>query len=154
MKVNTAAIALRPILPALRPLPASSRLYATQNSLGAAPAPGPRRRTVTAFNDDGHVPWNELSAGEKASRATQQSFNFGMIIAGVVLTVRLSFGGLILLRTRGLTLGTGRSRVLPMDRCVLPRQPDSAVQPSGRSYQRRPQMYRSSGRRKEDHCTW
>lgn len=88
MKVNTAASALRPLLPAFRPLPASSpaRLYATQNSLGAAPAPGPRRRKVTAFNDDGFVPWNELSAGEKASRATQQSFNFGMIIAGVVLT--------------------------------------------------------------------
>ncbi|KAK0390970.1 hypothetical protein NLU13_0472 [Sarocladium strictum] len=86
MKVNTVAMALRPILPALRPIPASSRLYATQNSLGAAPAPGPRRRTVTAFNDDGFVPWNELSAGEKAARATQQSFNFGMIIAGVVLT--------------------------------------------------------------------
>lgn len=89
MKVNTAALALRPLAPALRPLPASSsRFYATQNSLGAAPSPAPRRRTVTAFNDDGFVPWNELSAGEKASRATQQSFNFGVIIAGMVATVR------------------------------------------------------------------
>ncbi|KAH8172937.1 TIM21 domain-containing protein [Sarocladium implicatum] len=87
MKVNTAVLALRPLAPTLRPLPgSSSRFYATQNSLGAAPSPAPRRRTVTAFNDDGFVPWNELSAGEKASRATQQSFNFGIIVAGMIAT--------------------------------------------------------------------
>ena len=41
---------------------------------------------MTALNDDGRVPWGELSAGEKAARMTQQTFNFGMIILGVVLT--------------------------------------------------------------------
>lgn len=46
-----------------------------------------KRRSVTPFNDDGHVPWTQLSAGEKAGRAVQQTFNFGLVILGVVLTV-------------------------------------------------------------------
>ena len=41
---------------------------------------------MTAFNDDGRVAWGDLSAGEKAARTTQQTFNFGMIILGTVLT--------------------------------------------------------------------
>ncbi|KAK4109583.1 TIM21-domain-containing protein [Canariomyces notabilis] len=45
-----------------------------------------RRRAVTLFNDDGNVPWTELSAGEKTARAAQQTFNFGMVILGVALT--------------------------------------------------------------------
>jgi hypothetical protein len=45
-----------------------------------------RRRAVTPFNDDGNVPWTELSAGEKTARAAQQTFNFGMVILGVALT--------------------------------------------------------------------
>jgi len=63
------------------------RLYSTQNTLGSSGAV-PRRKAVTPFNDDGHVPWTELSAGEKTARATQQTFNFGMVIVGIVLTVR------------------------------------------------------------------
>jgi import inner membrane translocase subunit TIM21 len=51
-------------------------------------APEPRRRAVTPFNDNGNVPWAELSAGEKTGRAAQQTFNFGMVVVGVVLTVR------------------------------------------------------------------
>lgn len=46
-----------------------------------------KRRAVTPFNDDGHVPWAQLSVGEKAGRAVQQSFNFGLVILGVVMTV-------------------------------------------------------------------
>ena len=42
---------------------------------------------MTAFNDDGRVAWGDLSMGEKAARTTQQTFNFGMIILGAVLTV-------------------------------------------------------------------
>jgi import inner membrane translocase subunit TIM21 len=76
-------------LPAsLRPL-ITARLYATQTGLGTAGTSSkPRRKAVTAFNDDGRVPWGDLSAGEKAARTTQQTFNLGFIILGAVLTVR------------------------------------------------------------------
>ena len=75
---------------ALRPTATSRRTYATQHGLGAATTPtGPRRKAVTPFNDDGQVPWSDLSAGEKAARATQQTFNLGLILVGVVLTVRV-----------------------------------------------------------------
>ncbi|KAK3319325.1 TIM21-domain-containing protein [Apodospora peruviana] len=50
-----------------------------------------KRRAVTPFNDDGHVPWTNLSAGEKTARATQQTFNFGMVIVGLVLTGGVSY---------------------------------------------------------------
>lgn len=70
---------LRPIL--------AARLYATQTGLGTTGSPRPRRKAVTAFNDDGRVAWGDLSMGEKAARTTQQTFNFGMIILGAVLTV-------------------------------------------------------------------
>ncbi|CAM1511526.1 Fc.00g090390.m01.CDS01 [Cosmosporella sp. VM-42] len=90
MKPTTSLLTIRPsaILgapPAIRCL-LLPRHYSTKNKLGTTPATGPRRRTVTPFNDDGFVPWNQLSAGEKAARATQQSFNFGMILVGLVLT--------------------------------------------------------------------
>lgn len=75
--------------PSLRPILAV-RLYATQTGLGTTgTSPRPRRKAVTAFNDDGRVPWGELSAMEKAARTTQQSFNFGFIILGAVLTASL-----------------------------------------------------------------
>lgn len=69
--------------PSLRPL-FWTRSYASQTGLEATP--GPRRRSVTPLNDDGVVPWSELSAAEKAARATQQSFNFGMVVLGLVFT--------------------------------------------------------------------
>lgn len=71
---------------ALRPCPRAeiSRLYATQGDF-----PRPKRRNVTVLSDDGRYEWSELSGREKVSRATQQSFNFIVVIAGVVLTVRL-----------------------------------------------------------------
>ncbi|KAM7220952.1 TIM21 domain containing protein [Rhypophila decipiens] len=56
-----------------------ARHYATSNTES-------KRRAVTPFNDDGHVPWSNLSAAEKTARATQQTFNFGMVIVGLVLT--------------------------------------------------------------------
>jgi import inner membrane translocase subunit TIM21 len=65
-------------------------LYATQTDLGTSGASQrPRRKAVTAFNDDGRVAWGDLSAREKAARTAQQTFNFGFIILGAVLTVRL-----------------------------------------------------------------
>lgn len=41
---------------------------------------------MTPFNDDGHVPWTDLSGAEKTARAAQQTFNFGFILVGVGLT--------------------------------------------------------------------
>jgi import inner membrane translocase subunit TIM21 len=67
------------------------RHYATQHQPpSSAFASDSRRRAVTPFNDDGRVPWTELSVGEKTARAAQQTFNFGLVILGVALTVRRS----------------------------------------------------------------
>lgn len=71
------AFSLRPLL--------LQRRYASQTGLGTT-SQGPKRKTVTPFNDDGHVPWSELSGTEKAARATQQTFNLGLILVGTVLT--------------------------------------------------------------------
>ena len=67
----------------------ASRTYATQTGLGttASPPTGPKRRAVTPFNDNGRVPWGQLSGAEKVARTTQQSFNFGLIILGGIATV-------------------------------------------------------------------
>ncbi|KAJ5725638.1 L-galactonate dehydratase [Penicillium malachiteum] len=70
---------------ALRPYPISgiARLYATQSKSSSTTK---KRRNITVLSDDGRYEWGELSGGEKFSRATQQSFNFLIVIAGVVLT--------------------------------------------------------------------
>ena len=86
MNSLTRTVPLLSLPPSLRPIVAA-RLYATQTGLGTTgTTPRPRRKVVTAFNDDGRVPWGDLSAGEKAARTTQQSFNFGLIILGAVMT--------------------------------------------------------------------
>ncbi|KAI6090189.1 import inner membrane translocase subunit tim-21, mitochondrial [Hypoxylon rubiginosum] len=69
--------------PRLQPILIARHSYATQHSSGNAAS---KRRAVTPFNDTGFVPWSELSVGEKAGRATQQTFNFGLVIVGMVLT--------------------------------------------------------------------
>ena len=63
------------------------RLYATHNSLGRSTTPS--RKQITVVNDDGRVQWKDLSRREKAARTTQQTFNFGLILLGFVMTVRL-----------------------------------------------------------------
>jgi hypothetical protein len=84
----TAALRLQQQLPSAHA--PSRRRYATQHQQQQkqSTAAESRRRAVTPFNDDGRVPWTDLSAGEKTGRAAQQTFNFGMVIAGLVLTVR------------------------------------------------------------------
>ncbi|KAI1761110.1 import inner membrane translocase subunit tim-21, mitochondrial [Hypoxylon sp. FL1150] len=78
---------LRPLkatfTPRLQPILIARHTYATQHNSGNA---APKRRAVTPFNDTGFVPWSNLSVAEKAGRATQQTFNFGLVIVGVVLT--------------------------------------------------------------------
>ncbi|GAP87276.1 putative mitochondrial import inner membrane translocase subunit TIM21 [Rosellinia necatrix] len=83
MKLPLRPIVAPGIVTPLRPL--VRRSYATHHDRGKNPTAS-RRRAVTPFNDTGFVPWSELSVVEKASRATQQSFNFGLVIVGLVLT--------------------------------------------------------------------
>ncbi len=86
-----AAVAAKPphrILPSrdigCQSLPfAIHRHYATSNTLAGTSKPSSRKQ-VTIGNDDGRVPWGQLSTGEKAARTTQQTFNFGVILAGAV----------------------------------------------------------------------
>ena len=64
------------------------RNYATQTSIGTIrPSEQPRRRAVTPFNDDGRVPWGQLSPAEKVARTAQQSFNFTLIACGFAAAV-------------------------------------------------------------------
>lgn len=76
------------LLPHLR-LVVGIRGYATQPG-SASSTSTPKRRAVTPFNDNGSVPWNELSGTGKVSRATQQTFNFGLVVVGMVMTVKLT----------------------------------------------------------------
>ena len=75
----------------LRPFPrfAITRLYTTQSDLGNGSGKF-KRRNITVLSDDGRYTWGELSGREKLARATQQSFNFIIVIAGVVLTVGMT----------------------------------------------------------------
>ncbi|KAL8648324.1 MAG: hypothetical protein Q9226_006043 [Calogaya cf. arnoldii] len=60
------------------------RGYATQDTLGGLPKVS--RKQITVANDDGRVNWKELSVTEKAARTTQQTFNLGVILTGLVMT--------------------------------------------------------------------
>ena len=69
-------------------LPASlQRPYATQDSLPSTTPTATPRRKVTIANDDGRIKWGNLNRSEKAARTTQQTFNFSIIIVGIVMTV-------------------------------------------------------------------
>ncbi len=64
---------------------AQTRSYASQTSAGSPPKSS--RKQVTIVNDDGRVMWKDLSIREKAARTTQQTFNFGIVLTGLVMTV-------------------------------------------------------------------
>ncbi|KAI5922603.1 import inner membrane translocase subunit tim-21 [Camillea tinctor] len=74
----------------LRPILIFQCCYATHHTTGTGSnekgPSSPKRRAVTPFNDNGFIPWNELSIAEKASRVTQQSVNLGLVMLGIVLT--------------------------------------------------------------------
>jgi mitochondrial import inner membrane translocase subunit TIM21 len=85
----------RALLPVSRPrlLASAQRLQArhptlrTQQSYATyRDAP---RKSVTLVNDDGHVKWTELSAGEKVVRTTKQSVNLLVVLAGFTALVRV-----------------------------------------------------------------
>ncbi|KAI3109367.1 hypothetical protein CBS147333_5689 [Penicillium roqueforti] len=82
---------LSPAYLLLRPSPRIqtqiARLYATQSNIGSGPqTTSSRKKSITILSDDGRVQWGDLSRGEKVARATQQSFNFVIVLAGAVLT--------------------------------------------------------------------
>ncbi|KAG8425217.1 mitochondrial import inner membrane translocase subunit tim21 [Metarhizium acridum] len=87
---TTTMLAIRPTMSLFAPISMRcvfrNRSYATQSGHGGSEYVSPKRRSVTPFNDDGYVPWSELSAGEKTARATQQTFNFGFVLVGLALT--------------------------------------------------------------------
>ncbi|DAA79039.1 TPA_exp: hypothetical protein A8136_2824 [Trichophyton benhamiae CBS 112371] len=60
--------------------------YATQSSLGSSKNGQSPRKSITVTSDDGAVKWGQLSRAEKAARATQQSVNFLVILAGAAMT--------------------------------------------------------------------
>ncbi|KAL1982716.1 hypothetical protein VTN96DRAFT_967 [Rasamsonia emersonii] len=65
------------------------RRYATHSSLGGqgtTSSSGPTRKQITVISDDGRLRWSELSGKEKVARATQQSFNFMLVVIGAVMT--------------------------------------------------------------------
>lgn len=66
------------------------RSHATQSFLGTGPA-NTTRKQVTVIGDDGKVQWKDLSIREKAARTTQQSFNLGVIVTGLLMTVWHAF---------------------------------------------------------------
>ncbi|KAJ2896822.1 hypothetical protein MKZ38_005210 [Zalerion maritima] len=73
------------------PRPSSFARHKTTTASPSSSSPSAKRRAVTPFNDTGQVPWSSLSIPEKAGRAAQQSFNLGVILVGVVLTVGVGY---------------------------------------------------------------
>ncbi len=130
------------ISPALRPLTANAKsLLRAQPLLAgrhyATSGAESKRRSVTPFNDDGHVPWSELSGAEKTGRTAQQTFNFGMVLVGVLLTASVP-------RNETFSLSLPRRRLCDLTVCLagrcwlrallgsfLPRQQSCLLQSSG-----------------------
>ncbi|KAL2040421.1 hypothetical protein N7G274_006864 [Stereocaulon virgatum] len=77
-------------VPPKRPSPFSlARLHATSDSIGGQKTLS--RKQVTIRNDDGRVQWEDLTTGEKAARTTQQTFNLGVILAGLCGTIAVVY---------------------------------------------------------------
>lgn len=154
MKPTLSLRAIRPgaLTPPSPAMPRLTRCYASSNGLGTTAAPTQKRRSVTPFNDTGSVPWSELSSAEKAARATQQSFNFGLIMAGLVLTV--CHGQLLafcLCSPADVQDYLGRRRLPPLDRSFFPRRQDIPVQPRRQQDQEGFEMHRTARRPQAHH---
>jgi hypothetical protein len=100
---------------------------ATQTST-SSPTPKPQRKSISLTGDTGQVRWSDLSPGEKAVRTTQQSFNFVVVLVGIVATVQLPltrrFSGSAILTTT-----PGWRRLLSFLGCLQPLFQDRLLQP-------------------------
>lgn len=110
-----------------------ARSYATHSDLGRGPSTSskPSRKNITVLSDDGRLQWGDLSGREKVSRATQQSFNFVVVLAGAVLTVRSLP---VLLNIRGSRYSdwfTGWCFYITISRSFFPKQHNMAVREGG-----------------------
>lgn len=142
----------------LRAIENVSRSYATQGSEGSAS--GPTRKQITVISDDGRLRWSELTGKEKVARATQQSFNFAIVLIGAVMTVSVvpflfffflsDFSSILDSLIEGIIIG--RCLYVSLPRRFLPRQQDAAVQQDGRPHQAGSAMHRTAWRRKADQC--
>lgn len=124
-----------------------SRAYATQSSLGReGAASGPTRKQITVMSDDGRLRWSELTGKEKVARATQQSFNFMIVVIGAVMTVGPHFSLDFYLDPFAETDWgiTGRRPYVPLLRRFLPGQQDLAVQQGSRPHQGGSAMHRTA----------
>lgn len=103
----------RSILP-IYPAVGRIRPYTSQTS--SANPPSSSRKQVTIINDDGRIQWKDLSVREKAARTTQQTFNFGVVLTGLLMTVRRQQERLCWLL---LILAVGWSNLPPLYRGLL-----------------------------------
>ncbi|KAH8709950.1 TIM21-domain-containing protein [Phaeosphaeriaceae sp. PMI808] len=68
----------------------SQPTQATHNST-PNPSPTPPRKKITLIGDTGQVKWSDLSPAEKVVRTTQQSFNLGVILIGILATAGVAY---------------------------------------------------------------
>lgn len=68
-------------------LPTSGQAFRHASTSSSSSSNTPRR-AISVTSDDGRYNWSELSTSEKAARGTQQTFNFLVVAAGLVGTVR------------------------------------------------------------------
>ncbi|KAI1004378.1 hypothetical protein K3495_g3833 [Podosphaera aphanis] len=59
--------------------------HSSQSKLGTLP-PTTKRKSINILNDNGLVPWSELSGKERVARLTQQTINLSLIAVGAALS--------------------------------------------------------------------
>lgn len=118
----------------------AARAFTARARLEAAPFK--TRKEITIANDDGKIRWNELSLKEKAARTTQQTFNLGIVLTGVVLTVchipsSICFYKYMHISNQDMRLAIERSDIPSLYGSLLLGQQDETLQPCGRSAEAR-----------------
>lgn len=94
----------------------------------SSPTPKSQRKSISLTGDTGQVRWSDLSPGEKAVRTTQQSFNFVVVLVGIVATVQLPLN-MRVFGSATLTTTPGRRRLFSLLRCLQPLLQNRLLQP-------------------------